>query len=87
MPMEIIVVYYENRTKHTDILCGHVAEFIHFKAVGKYRNHYALRVYLLRHSKTPSGALELSELYRACQKLLDPRYEIDRYEDIYTLHL
>jgi hypothetical protein len=39
---ETVAVYYENRTEHTDTLCGHNAEFLYVKAGGTYSNHWTL---------------------------------------------
>jgi hypothetical protein len=38
---EIVAVYCENHTEHTDTLCGQNAEFV--KAGGTYRNHWGLK--------------------------------------------
>jgi hypothetical protein len=37
-----VAVYCENRTEHTDTLCGQNAEFSYVKTGGKYSNHWAL---------------------------------------------
>jgi hypothetical protein len=36
---ERVAVYFENRTEHTDTLCGQNAEFWYVKAGGTYTNH------------------------------------------------
>jgi hypothetical protein len=40
---EIIAVYCENRTEHTDTLCGQNVKGIRVKAGGTYRNHCDLK--------------------------------------------
>jgi hypothetical protein len=40
---EIIVVYCENHTKHTYILCEQNGEFWYAKAGGTYSNHWDLK--------------------------------------------
>jgi hypothetical protein len=37
---ETYTIYSENRTEHTDTLCGQNAEYV--KAGGTYSNHWAL---------------------------------------------
>jgi hypothetical protein len=39
---ETVAVYCENRTEHTNTLCGQNAEFWHVTAGGTYSNHWAL---------------------------------------------
>jgi hypothetical protein len=36
---ETVAVYCENRTEHTDTLCGQNAEFWYVKTGGTYTNH------------------------------------------------
>jgi hypothetical protein len=40
---EIVAVYCENHTEHTDTPCGQNAEFWCVKAGGKYTNRQALK--------------------------------------------
>jgi hypothetical protein len=40
---ETVAVCYENRTEHTDILCGQNAGFCYVKAGGPYNNDRALK--------------------------------------------
>jgi hypothetical protein len=40
---ETVAVYCENRTEHTDTLCGQNAEFWYVEAVDTYSNHLALK--------------------------------------------
>jgi hypothetical protein len=42
---ETVAVYCENRTEHTDTLCGQNAEFWCVKAGGIYTNHWVLNGY------------------------------------------
>jgi hypothetical protein len=54
---EIIAVYCENHTEHINTLCGQNAEFLNFKAIGRYSYHCRLPfVYL------PGSQLDLSPL-------------------------
>jgi hypothetical protein len=39
---DIILVYYEDYTKHINILCGQNAELLIFKEVGTCSYHWAL---------------------------------------------
>jgi hypothetical protein len=41
---ETVAVYCENRTEHTDTLCGQNAEFYYVKAGGTYTYRRALKV-------------------------------------------
>jgi hypothetical protein len=38
---ETVAVYCENRTEHTDTLCGQNADFVNLKAGGKHSYRYA----------------------------------------------
>jgi hypothetical protein len=40
---ETVAVYCENRTEHTNTLCGQNAEFKYVKPGGIYSNHWALK--------------------------------------------
>jgi hypothetical protein len=40
---EAVAVYCENRTEHTDTLCGQNAEFWYVNAGGMYSDHWALK--------------------------------------------
>jgi hypothetical protein len=40
---ESVAVYCENRTEHTDTICGQNAEFWYVKGGGTYSNHWALK--------------------------------------------
>jgi hypothetical protein len=40
---ETIAVYCENRTLHTNTLCGQNVELYYVKAGGIYNNHWALK--------------------------------------------
>jgi hypothetical protein len=40
---ETVAVYFENRTGHTDTLCGQNAESWCVNAGGTYSNHWALK--------------------------------------------
>jgi hypothetical protein len=40
---ETVAVYCENRTEHTNTLCGQNAEFLCVKARGTYSNHWTLK--------------------------------------------
>jgi hypothetical protein len=40
---EIIAIYSENHTKHTNTLCGQNAELLIVKAACKYSYHWALK--------------------------------------------
>jgi hypothetical protein len=40
---EVIAVYIENRTQHTDLLCERNAEFSNVRAGAAYRNHCSLK--------------------------------------------
>jgi hypothetical protein len=40
---EIIAVYTENHTKHTNTLCGHNTEVLNVKGDGTYSYHWALK--------------------------------------------
>jgi hypothetical protein len=35
---ETVAVHYENRTEHTNTLCGQMAEFLFFKPDSMYNN-------------------------------------------------
>jgi hypothetical protein len=45
---ETVAVYCENHTEHTDTLCGLNVEFQHFRACGRYSNHWAVKDSLSR---------------------------------------
>jgi hypothetical protein len=40
---ETVAVYCDNRTEHTDTLCGQNGEFWCVKVCGIYSNHWALK--------------------------------------------
>jgi hypothetical protein len=41
--MEIILAYFDNRTKYIGALCGQNAKLLNVKASGKYSYHCALK--------------------------------------------
>jgi hypothetical protein len=40
---ETVAVYFENHTKHTNIICGQNSQFYDAKTVGTHSNHWDLK--------------------------------------------